>query len=133
MNHPVFHELLQRLAQMLDDPTSASHVAAKLRSLARMPYDPNADPSEWSAPKVDSLRHCLLCGRFNPWGTWDSKTGACVCISCREARLQRDHIRDTARTVIGYWDSLDSIITHDVASHKDEMDRLLNDLRELVE
>ena len=35
-------------------------------------------------PPVGESRMCLVCAYEKPWGVFDAKTGAAVCIDCRD-------------------------------------------------
>lgn len=39
--------------------------------------------SRW-APPTDALAKCLICGHSRPWGIFDQRTGATVCVECRD-------------------------------------------------
>lgn len=39
---------------------------------------------ELSPPPVGALMLCMICALEKPWGVFDSKTGASVCIECRD-------------------------------------------------
>ncbi len=79
-------EYLQRLAEMLTNGEgNVEHIASKLRSLARSGPMLEGAWEEFQEPPVGAIRHCIVCARYGPWGIWDSKTGATVCVSCREA------------------------------------------------
>ena len=47
-------------------------------------YKDNAIRSEYTEPEVGEVRPCLVCGQNKPWGIFDSRTGATICVECRD-------------------------------------------------
>lgn len=41
-------------------------------------------PKEYPLPESGALLLCLICAHEKAWGIFDTKTGAAVCIDCRD-------------------------------------------------
>jgi hypothetical protein len=60
------------------DPQGWGNAVIKIGSI------PIADDLEIANPPVGVEKLCLVCAFVKPWGVFDSKTGAVVCVECRD-------------------------------------------------
>lgn len=60
------------------DPSGWGNAVIKISST------PIADDGEIANPPVGAEKLCLVCAYYKPWGVFDSKTGAAVCVECRD-------------------------------------------------
>lgn len=44
--------------------------------------------------------HCMVCATQQPMGVWDSKTGAAVCLSCRDKARDYDRLQGSCDAVL---------------------------------
>ena len=83
--HPKGDGLRVGAWQLIKESPPAEHIC-------RLPIWSACHKRPLPPPRVGMEVTCLLCARVKPWGTFDSNTGAVVCVDCRDAAyVARNH------------------------------------------
>jgi hypothetical protein len=91
----VGYELVDRLEEQTEGWTRpvrpivlGATLIEELREAVKLPKalggDENGKGKTRTPPEPGAKLLCLVCAYEAPWGVWDSKTGAAVCVTCRD-------------------------------------------------